>query len=106
MLRFVEEIHFIRSFETTPRIFRAVCIAVQMLHLLFFSAIYCHPIRIPIKIEGIHLIIIIIVENRNFIFFFIRPKPNLKPIKPRNFIGKGVQGRIYFQNINRNIDAR
>ena len=36
MLRFVEEIHFTRSFGNTPRIFRAICIAAQMLHLLTF----------------------------------------------------------------------
>ena len=36
MLRFVEEIHFTRSFGNIPRIFKAICIAAQMLHLLIF----------------------------------------------------------------------
>ena len=36
MLRFVEEIHFTRSFGNTPRIFRAIRIAAQILHLLIF----------------------------------------------------------------------
>ena len=31
-----EEIHFTRSFGNIPRIFRAICIAAQMLHLLIF----------------------------------------------------------------------
>ena len=39
MLRFVEEIHFTRSFGNIPRIFRAICIAAQMLHLLIFPQV-------------------------------------------------------------------
>ena len=36
MLRFIKGIHFSRSFGNTPRIFRAICIAAQILHLLIF----------------------------------------------------------------------
>ena len=36
MLRFVEEIQITRCFGNTPRIFRAICIAAQILYLLIF----------------------------------------------------------------------